>query len=802
MARSKNHLRIAPSEPQSNRVSRLKAGVQSAKPAICTERALIWTEYHRRRENREKPAELTMAEALSEVLARKTIAIHSEELIVGNYSSKRVGGSIYPELHGIPMLEDLLRFGSRETNPLEISEREILQLLAIVPFWLPRFLALRAHRSPLDAARFVLGQLRGDEYLVNEVGGISHVAPDYQTLINRGCEGLIEEARARQQELPIDSQPWRFLEGVTIVLEGLARFGERYGELAEQLAADELDETRRRELETIAESCRQVPRRPARTFREALQSLIFAQIAINLESLDNSVCPGRMDQYLHPFYQRDLEARTLTKAEAKELIACFSIKMCEIVPVFSERITRFHGGMFNGQVVTVGGVDAQGEDAVNELSYLFLDVMDELRMRQPNYHARLHADAPTRYRMRLSGMLASGSNSPALYNDAVIIPTMLQNGYTLRDARNYTGVGCVEPVCQGKSFSSTDAALVNVPLLLELALNEGRRFGHWTRVGAKTPPVEAMRSIDDLEAAFEAQLEARIERLVTDLHAVERANRRLHPTPLTSALLDGCIASARCSTAGGATYNFSGVQCVGPSDTGDAFYAIEQLVFRHRELSMRDLVRLLERNIDDAAWLARMRNLPKFGNDVEEVDRYTQYVIERFADALARHRNTRGGPYTTGLYSVTSHQYFGEVTGALPNGRRRGEPFSSGIAPGNGMDRRGPTAVLNSMNRLDFSRAANGINFNLKFDLHDLRSPAGQHVLGSLVQTYFDRGGMQVQVNVVDPGMLIEARDHPERYPNLLVRISGYSAYFNDLTPQMKDELIRRSSMSLSALRT
>jgi formate C-acetyltransferase len=304
-----------------------------------------------------------------------------------------------------------------------------------------------------------------------------------------------------------------------------------------------------------------------------------------------------------------------------------------------------------------------------------------------------------------------------------------------------------------------------------------------------------MASMEDVQAAFETQLRFQLSKLLVDLQAIEVANREHHPTPLTSMLLDGCLPAGRCSTAGGATYNFSGVQCVGPVDTGDALYAIQKAVFGEEKISLPDLVRLLKGNISSAHWLAYLQGLGKFGNDEADVDRWTVYVVDEFARVLSESENTRGGQYTTGLYSVTAHQFFGEITGALPHGRRRGQSFASGLAPVNGMDRKGPTALINSVNRFDFSTTANGINFNLKFDAHTLRGKTGLAALGSLLKTYFRRGGMQVQINVLDPEVLMEARDNPDLYPNLLVRVSGYSAYFNDLTPAMKDEIIRRNNL-------
>lgn len=776
-----------------DRIDRLRTAVQSAKPGICIERPVIWTRYFKNSKNRKKPSHIQIAEALREVLLKKSIRIYPDELIVGNFYSKRVGGSLPPELHGTAMMEDIFRFSKRDTNPLQISRDEIRELLKIIPFWLFRFLGMRVYRSPIKKILLIMNQLRHTFYVMNELGGISHVAPDYEKLIKVGTEGIVGEAVRHQTDVSVHSDQWYFLEAVKITAGALARFGQRYALLAQGMAEEEDDPVQKGELEAIAKACHRVPRKGATSFHEALQATFFAQIAVNLEGLDNSVCPGRMDQYLFPYYKKDVENGSLPRAKAKELVSSFSIKMSEIVPVFSKRATRLHGGMFNGQVVTVGGTDSRGRDSTNDLSFIFLEVMDKLRMRQPNFHARVHSRAPEKYLRKINEILAAGSNSPALYNDDVIVETLCRHGYAVEDARNYTGIGCVEPVCQGKSLSSTDAAIFNTPIMLELALNRGRRFGSWIRSGVKTMPVHKMKSMDDVTEAFEAQLAYHIQKLIKKLRAVEIANRRYHPTPLTSMLLDGCLESGTCSTAGGARYNFSGIQCVGPADTGDALYAIEKAVFGEDRLTLKDLVRLLKRDLDEPDQLAYLRRLDKFGNDVEEADRWTIYVARKFDETLQQYGNTRGGRYVTGLYSVTAHQYYGQITGAMAHGRKRGESFSSGISPVNGADRNGPTALVNSLNRIDFTQFANGISFNIKFDSQCLRGETGLNALNNILRTYFRRGGMQIQVNVFDPEVLLEARRNPDLYPNLIVRVSGYSAYFNDLTPEMKDEIIQRS---------
>ena len=459
------------------RVVRLKQAVQSASPSVCAERALIWTDYHRKAANRRKSPHIQMAEALSDVLLKKTIAIFPDELIVGNYTSKRVGGSIYPELHGVPVMLDLFRFSRRKTNPLAVSAKDLRRLLGIIPFWSLRFMPLKAHASLWRKVRFVADQLKAHVYLINESGGIAHLAPDYEKLITVGTDGIIAEAKGHLLQTAEGSKARQFYEAVVIIAESLAGFGDRYAALAGEKARQCPDRGRKKELEAISGICGTSLRKGADSFQGALQAVFLAQIALNLESLDNGICPGRMDQYLWPFYQQDIKNGNLTREKAGELIAAFCIKMSEIIPVFSKHLTNFHGGMFNGQVVTVGGTDPAGRDATNDLSFLFLEVMDALRMRQPNFHARMHDGSPDDFRLAVNRILAGGANSPALYNDEIIVKTMVRHGYRMEDARDYTAVGCVEPVCQGKSFSSTDAALFNTPLALELALNQGRRFG-------------------------------------------------------------------------------------------------------------------------------------------------------------------------------------------------------------------------------------------------------------------------------------------------------------------------------------
>jgi len=778
--------------PLGVRVQMLHEQVRGAPPALCVERALGVTEWFRDQNDPVEPMVVQKAGALAHVLGNIGVRIHPGELLVGCFTSHRVGGVLFPELHGLAMLEDLFAFERRAVNPLRVSWGDRAQLLrAVVPYWAPRLLPLRAF-GRLRGLRFISEQLDPLFYLINETGGVSHFVPSYEGLLRRGTSGFRAEAKERLAKVPPGSESADVLRAMRIACKGLEAFAHRYRKEAESQAARETDPTRQRELSRIAETCARVPRHPARTFEEALQCILFAQIALNLESLDNAVSPGRLDQILWAHYRRDLAEGRLDREGAFELLGCFAVKLCEIVPVFSRRITRFHGGLFNGQVVVVGGTDRDGQDSTNELTHVFVTLMDRLRTRQPNYHARLHRGTPSELRTRIAAVLSRGAASPALYNDEVIVPILRSRGVSEADARDYANVGCVEPVPAGSAFFSTDAALMNLPLCLELALNRGRRFGRRRRIGVKTPDLSRATGIDEIFAAFEAQLRHALGRLLRELRAIEEANAKFHPTPLTSTLLDGCMAAGRDATSGGARYNGSGVQGVGAVEVGDSLAALEHVVFRGHHATMADVIRGCAKGFEgDEILRTRLCGAPKHGDDDADADQLLGRVMELLARLLEEQTNSRGGQYVAGFYSVTAHQAFGELVGALPSGRGRGEPFSSGLSPRAG-GRWGPTAALRSAASLPLHCAKNGINYNLDLASWMGGGAEGGSIVQGLIDGAFDAGCMQMQVNVLDPAVLIEARDNPGKYPGLLVRVSGYSAYFDDLSPEMKQEIIDR----------
>lgn len=779
------------------RLKNLQHEVEGAAPSICTERAVLITEYFRNKVNQKKPLVIQKAEALAHVLTHKSVKIYPGELIVGSTTSKRKAGPLYPELHGVPVMEDLFNFRNRKLNPLQITDKERNKLLFdVVPFWLTKFMAFKSLKG-VELVSFIVDQLKPKFYLINETGGIGHMVPGYETLIKLGIEGILNQIEENKKKLDTNDEKYHLFEAMGIILNGVISMANNYSVEALRLSEEEKDETRKEELKKIAINLQHVPKNPARTLQEALQSIWMLHTSIFLEGLDNGISFGRSDQYLYPYYKNDIEKGILTPEGAKELLGCFAVKSAEIIPVFSHSISESHGGFLSGQAMTIGGIDRNGNDVTNELSYILLELMEEVKMRQPNYHARIHPGSPKKYIDKIISNLVKGVNSPALFNDEVIIESLKKCGFSSNDAKEYTTLGCVEIGSSGKTFGSTDAALFNLPICLEMALNNGKLFGGMVQYGCSTGEPDTFKNIEEVKEAYRKQLQFMIDKLVDAIAPIEIGNRKFHPTPLSSSLIEGCIETGKDVTEGGAIYNFSGVQGVGVTDVGDSLFAIHQMVFVKKKYSLPTLIKALKNNFEDNEKMRlELLNVEKFGNDIQEADALSTWVANAFYDSFESKKNTRNGQFVAGYYSTTTHYSFGKLTGALPSGRKKGMPFASGIAPMNGADRKGPTALFNSITAIDYLRAHNGINVNAKFDTATLKGEHGKEILKSLLLTYFKKGGMQIQLNVLDTEMLKDAKLHPEKYPSLIVRVSGYSAYFNDLSDAMKDEIIQRSSLS------
>jgi pyruvate formate-lyase/glycerol dehydratase family glycyl radical enzyme len=775
-------------DKKSRRYQRIKQELLSTPVYLCTERALLVTEFFKKHDDPTDAMIVRKAKALRYILSHKTAQIYPDELIVGNVGTRRISAITQPELAGLFMSEDLLWIDRRKTTPLRISWRDRMKFITkVLPYWLTRNMNVRAFKSIRHFISYALHQLSPTYYLINEAGGIGHFLPNYEKILEMGVGGYLASIKGKEGDI---------YDAVRIACEGIIAFAQHLADEADRLADEQGDPQRREELKEIARICRKVPAEPAGTFQEAVQSLWLSHLAVNLESINSAVSFGRVDQYLYPYYERDMAEGRLTREEAKDILLSFGAKATEHVFLLSERISQYHGGYLVVQAAIVGGMDREGKDAVNDLTYLFLDVMEEAGLRDPNYQARVHDDSPDEYLRRVAEVAVKGNGMPALFSDEASIASLVYHGYPVEEARNYGVVGCVELALPGNSFLSTDAGLFNLAICLELALNKGRRFGHIKRVGAATPDPSSFKTMDAVVEAFRQQVYYMLDKMIGDFYVVEEGNRDYHPTPFSSMLVDGCLESGRDLTEGGALFNSSGVQGVGPADVADSLAALDQLVFRDKKLTMTEVIEALKADFEGyPRRQAELLNAPKYGNDDPLADEYADLAVHIFHDALSRHRNTRGGPYVSGFYSVTTHVAFGRQVGALPSGRKAGQPLASSLGPANGSDRKGPTALLQSVARVDSRLMPNGCALNLRFDPQNLSEEKGTELLAGLIRGYFAQRGMQMQFNIIDPDVLTDARCHPGKYPGLVVRVAGYCAYFDDLPDSAKDEIISRTRL-------
>ncbi len=769
-----------PAWQPSQRIQRLYANHQAFEPAVGAERAIHYTKYWKR-ESRSQTACQLNAGALADHVQRRTIKIYTDELIVGTHTEHRVGAICQIEKAGTAMLEDLFRFENRKVNPLRMDPGVKWKLArSVIPYWLGRNLAMRAF--PLRGKlKYVREQLGGVDFVINEVGGVAHFLPDYGQLITLGTNGLRAKIERRMSDAVLDSDGRDYLQSSLMSIDTIECYADRYRHEAERLGHQDM-----------VEILNHVPRRPARNLREALQLIWIFQVLIQIESLDQGVSLGRIDQYLYPLYCKEARRADFDADSVRDLFAAFCIKLSEIIPLFSARATDFFAGLPSGQAASLGGLDEDGLDASNELTFLLLDVIEGFKTRQPNWHARIGANSKHTYVTRVMQVVASGGGSPALYNDEVIMPAMVDRGVEESKVWNYATVGCVEPALVGESFTSSDAAIFNLALSLELVLGGGHRLKPGRSV--ERPWLADIRSIDDLIRKVEEVTSERVDRLKKSLDAVELSGARNFPTPLSSLTIGGCIENATDSTRGGAWYNSSGIQAVGVADLANSLAVIDRLVFRDHQSCLEDIADACAANFNGyEALRARGRKTAAFGNDDQTVDNFAAEVTLLFDRCISRHVNTRGGRWMPGFYSMTCHQGFGSRMAAMPSGRLSGQPLADGLAPADGTDMLGPTASLNSVARLDHRRFGNGINLNIKFDASTVGGIEGRQMLEALVLGYFAQGGMQIQVNVLDPDALEEAMKDPDSHRNLLVRVSGYCAYFVDLTPAMQQELIDRT---------
>ena len=779
-----------------DRVDRLKAKVFETYPEIDLENAVILT----------KSFLDTMGEALVTRKAKaflrqcreKTIEIWDDELIVGNAGSKIRGGILSADVCWSVLDRELETINSRPYDKFHLlpEDKKAFEEL-IRPYWKGRsnyeeWLA----RIPADVAAL---RDNGALYIDKKaVRGWGEVTAGYEWFINNGVEGLIERIEARKAKLdatvPGDYEKEVYLDAMRIVAEGLIVLGERYAAEAARQAAAEKDPVRRKELEDIAEICRRVPAKPARTFREAIQSFYFYQIAMFMEQNAAAYNPGRMDQYLYPFYEQDLAAGRISPEEAQEIFDCLWVKFSEPCLFQDEKSAEYSSGYPMFQNLCAGGVDATGQDAVNDLSYMIIQATMDTQLYQPSLSVRYNmAKNPNSFLRKIAELMRMGTGFPAFHNDEVGIRMLMNKGIPLKEALNWNPGGCVETNLAGKLRHYSALADINLGSVVEFTLLDGLCRKSGKLAGAKTGNPVEFKTFGDFMAALKAQLHYVIKVTVKASHIIDEIcmNR---PVPVLSISFEECIENAKDYAWGGAKYNTgNGIICIGVSDLINSVAAIKHLVYDTKQVSMAQLLDALDGDFEGREDILKAcKDAPKYGNDDPGADKIAAELFAYIADEIESYRS-KFGVMTPGILPVSGNTPFGGEVGALPSGRRAGKPLADGVSPNSGTDRNGPSSVLKSVAYIPHDRYVQGTLLNMKLAPEMVATENGIRQLMALLKSLCTLGIYHVQFNVVDQGKLLEAQKHPEEYKDLLVRVAGYTAFFVELGKDVQDDIIART---------
>jgi formate C-acetyltransferase len=781
--------------PMTERVARLRQQSLDAIPAISTERAELMTEFYRQNDAISVPVQRAMA--FRYLMERKTICINDGEFIVGEKGTSPKATPTYPELccHS---LNDLDILNSRKKIPFAVNEqaRRIYQN-NIIPFWQGKSMRDIIFREMTEEWKSAYNAGIFTEFMEQRAPGhtvlddkIYHKGLlDFKADIQKSLKSLDylndSDAYDKQEEL----------KAMLICADALIRFAERHAEKAEELVQQEPDPQRKKELEQIAIVCRYIPAHAPRNFWEALQYYWFVHLGVTTElNTWDSFNPGRLDQHLYPFYKKGLEDGTLTREQAEELLQCFWIKFNNQPAPPKVGVTAEESGTYTDfALINTGGVKEDGSDAVNELTFLILDVIEEMRLLQPSSCIQVSKKNPDEFVKRAARIIRTGFGQPSIFNTDVVIQELVRQGKSVEDARNGGNSGCVESGAFGKENYNLTGYL-NMPKIFEITLNNGVNPKTGQKIGLETGDPLQFKTFDNLLEAYKKQLKYFVDVKVRGSNVIERLYARYMPSPFLSILIDDCIAKGKDYHDGGARYNTSYIQGVGLGTLTDAVTAVKYHVFEQNDLPMEVLLKALSDNFTDNEQIRQMllNRTPKYGNDNDYADGVMVDLFEAYYDAVDGRRNTKGGTYHIDLLPTTVHVYFGSVTGATSDGRKAFDPLSEGVSPVQGVDRRGPTAVINSVAKMDHIRTG-GTLLNQKLTPHLLKDEDGISNLVQLVRTYFKLDGHHIQFNVIDATTLKSAQENPDKYRNLIVRVAGYSDYFCDLGKALQDEIIART---------
>ncbi len=801
------------------RVNRFRKYALDREFTVDHQRACLLTEAYKKHAG--EPQVVKCALALDHVLRNVNITIVPDELIAGEMAAPMKSAPIFPE-HSFTWVMDEIRnhpLHKRLHDVYSADRKSVRKLKGIEEYWKGKTLE--------DA---MLAEMTGEQkkgthagrgvYLLNlyMYGGIGHTQANYEKLFRFGFGGLKKQV-AEKMESAAGSEPGKkdFYRAERIVLEAASAYLRRYAVLAGEMAKKERNELRKRDLEQVASNCEWVSENPPRSFWEALQLLFIATTIILIESNGHSVSIGRLDQYLYPFYRGDLDSGVMTQESLQELLELYFVKHLWWTKL-RDRMTVIpnSGRGMGGDSITVGGIDRDGNDATNDLTFMCLDAEAHVRVGVPWLAIRWHEKTPWELKIKTANVIRIGTGQPKVFNDQAAIPASLKAGRTLADSRNYHVVGCVEIDAGGKEYGWHDAAYFSISKVLELAINDGRCIGcgqhcpRWEncggvgkKIGPSTGSLANFTSFEQVLEAYDRQMEYWVDLMIEGIEIMDRVHQRLKPLPYLSTLMDDCTEKGLDVSAGGAHYNFTGPQAVGVGTVADGLATIKQLVFAEKKVTGVKLLQALEENWVGHEPLYALVNSDKvhhYGNDDDYADDLARFGYDTYCKYVENRPNARGGKYLPGVYSVSCNVALGLVQWASPDGRKALEPVSDCLGAvhtyAGSHDVQGPTAIAKSVTKLDHVRAGNGTLLNWKFTPTCIAGEAGRDNLISLLDVYFNRKGMHSQFNIISRETLEAALAHPDQYRHLMVRVAGYSAYFVELSKPLQYDILGRTELS------
>lgn len=775
---------------QTPRITLLKEKMLNEPRYVSIEQARIITRIYQENESLSIPKKRALS--LKAALEELEIGVEKEELIVGNRTKGVRYGVVFPESGCSWVNKEFETLPTRPQDKFRIKKEDVKEFKEIIyPYWQDRSL------------EDVIKENYGEE--INAIAKVvkinqkdhaqGHICPDTKTWLELGPKGLMTKAYEKLKNC--DENQKEFYECTIIVLEGVCHFMMRYHDYILTML-ESLEDDNKKSLQRVADICANLASRPAQSFHEAVQSLWFLFVVLHMESNASSFSPGRMDQYLYPYYQKDIEKGIISKQEALEILECLWLKFNQIVYLRNQHSAKYFAGFPIGFNIAIGGIDENGCDIYNELSLLLLKAQYHLGLPQPNLSVRLNKNSSHELIQEAIKVVAKGSGMPQFFNDEAIVNSMIKDlGIEEKDARNYAIVGCVELTTHGNNLGWSDAAMFNLNKALELTMNHGKCLLTNEPIGLDLGSIETYESFEDLENAFQKQIDYFIEKMIKAEIVVEKAHQDCLPTAFLSTVIDSCLEKGVDVTRGGAKYNLSGIQMIQIANLADSLAAIKELVYDEKMITRHELLEALQADFKgyEIIQMMLLNKVPKYGNDVKWVDELGAKWAGYFRERMKDYTNYRGGLYHTGMYTVSAHVPMGENVGASPDGRNALTPLADGgMSPVYGRDMAGPTAVLKSVSRMKDSYTTNGGLLNMKFLPEFFKTETGMMKFENFLRAFVDLKIPHIQFNVVRREDLLDAKFHPEQHRSLTIRVAGYTAYFVELAGKLQDEIIERTA--------